>query len=200
VSQRMLQLRLLLRRSKLVSLTIDAATRRICTELVGRIFDLLQAHADEVDKPSSFRYFMAWSLGEGILTAACLLCANDAARDQSLVDGFASAADTLELLAAHLPAAERVHNELSEIIRIVRTRIMPLDPFSIADGALPNFPDDFDQLLHMSTAAFTPFQTGPDPSYGISPGSDGPYYFNQTTDDGFWNNGHGSFMSGIRMA
>jgi hypothetical protein len=195
----MMQLRLLLRRKKLISLKIDSQTRKICTDLTVQVIALLNGHADEVSRPSSFRYYMAWSLGDAIITATCLLCAGEATTEPALTSSFKMASETLSLLSSHLPAAERIHGELAEIVRIVQSRL-ELAAFGNAEHALPAFPEDFDQLLQMTSTTFTPFESGMEQStFGVSPSSDGQFYFNQSAAGGTWHD-HGSFMSSIRLA
>lgn len=117
-------LRLLLRRRRMVSLNYGTMDGFVCGGVAMDIVQDIQTYAMEADKPSSYRFHMAFSLGGAIVVLATLLC-----RDLSTVDldrhrpsyteSYHLGMSMLRDLAATLPSARRILDDLRKIVEVV---------------------------------------------------------------------------------
>ncbi|KAJ5611477.1 hypothetical protein N7528_008582 [Penicillium herquei] len=124
VRTRMSHLRLLLRRRTMVSMTYTTSDGLICGQLAMEIIQSLQNHATEAQRPSSFRFHIAISLGGAILILATLLC-----RDISIIglqehraayiESYRQGITMLRDVAVSLHAAVRILYDLRDIVSVV---------------------------------------------------------------------------------
>ncbi|KAF4547899.1 Transcription activator of gluconeogenesis-like protein 2 [Elsinoe fawcettii] len=125
IRTRMQHLRLLLWRRKMVNLSFDPATGRLCGDVAVDMLEKLGSLSAEIHEPSSFRYYQTAAVGEAVLVLAALLCSTSstnlgdrwATYIQSLRDGRA----ILSSLASKLITARRMADRLSAILGLVDT-------------------------------------------------------------------------------
>ncbi|KAK4895750.1 hypothetical protein LTR27_006232 [Elasticomyces elasticus] len=128
VSTRFAQLRLLLRRRLMTSLTYAAHDAEFSGALANDIVSKIAQLSEEATQPSSFRFHMAASLGGALLVLSTLLYRPlDGIGLQDSRDGFADsfqvALSLLRQLATGLLAARRIMDDLKDITNVVSTLI-----------------------------------------------------------------------------
>jgi hypothetical protein len=145
----------------MVSLSYSTADGKICGEVAMDIVTELQKYAEEADKPSSFRFHMATSLGGAIIILATLLC-----RDISslgLQDSRSAYAESyqngillLRALASSLNAARRVLEDMKDITSVVDNMLEQMDnpPIGQHPSAMEMIPKNVDHLFPSDPLGF----------------------------------------------
>lgn len=169
VHTRVAHLRLLLRRSLMVSLTYSAHDGRLCGELAIDIVRLISQRSSEATEASSFRFHMAVSLSGALLILGTLLCRR--LSELGLQDNYTSYAEAfrqglalLRDLGTGLLAARRVLEDLKETINFVTALID--QPAPTPQQPLVRMPSNVEQLFpygavdfNQQSAAGYPYET-----------------------------------------
>ncbi|KAJ6445221.1 Beta-1,4-mannosyl-glycoprotein 4-beta-N-acetylglucosaminyltransferase [Purpureocillium lavendulum] len=113
----------------------------------------IQAYAMQVDKPSSYRFHMAISLGGAIIVLATLLCRDLATIDlqdhrPSYAESYRLGMSMLRDLAVTLPSAGRILDDLRKIVDVVDIIIQDRSPGALQQEDFTNLvPPNMDDLL-----------------------------------------------------
>jgi hypothetical protein len=156
--KRICHLRLLLRRSMMVSLSYHAATGRLCGQLAMEVVQEIQKYRSDITEPSSFRFHMATSLGSAILILATLLSRQLSAiglQDQqpAYAESFRGAVVILHDLAIYLQAARRMANDLKDIIDLI-TKLLNQSSIAMQEDIMNTMPDNIDDLFPYDAVDF----------------------------------------------
>lgn len=115
------QLRLLLFRRTMLSLEYDAETACACGDLAVKIVQRTKAHASDTNEPTSFRFYMASSLGAAILILGALLFReipyiglHDSPSTYS-EEAYGDATTLLNELASGLALGRRIKNDFADV-------------------------------------------------------------------------------------
>ncbi|OAQ87710.1 hypothetical protein VFPBJ_01750 [Purpureocillium lilacinum] len=156
VRTRMNHLRLLLRRRRMVSLNYGTTDGLVCGDVAMDIIRDIQAYAMEVDKPSSYRFHMAISLGGAIIVLATLLCRdlttiNLQDHRPSYTESYHLGMSMLRDLAVTLPSAGRIIDDLRKIVDVVDLIVQDRTPGALQHEDFTNLvPPNMDDLLPYS--------------------------------------------------
>ncbi len=142
----------------MVSLTYDGSTGRLCGDLAIDTVQQISSFKHEISGPSSFRFHMAFSLGNAILVLATLLCrplTTIGLQDNQPIyaENFQQGMAMLRDLAIYLEAARRIIDDLEDIVQVVET-VLNQSPLMVQEDLMNIIPENIDHLFPYSEVDF----------------------------------------------
>lgn len=121
----------------------------------------IHSYAREADKPSSYRFHMAFSLGSAIIILAALLC-----RDLTTIglqehrlaytESYRLGMSTLQELSVHLCEAGRIMDNLKDIANVVDLVLQHQNPDALENGNFTDLiPANMDDLFPLGAMDYS---------------------------------------------